>query len=114
MPLPPTISAIRLPVRWSIRKARVSTCWLWIRPAAAPILAIDGRDGRQVRYAQRIMRERPQTVLFYTRLGGLADASLTASPLTPPLAQRLGIRSVPTYMQQQGDAWRMVSVPPFD
>ena len=55
------------------------------------------------------MRERPQTVLFYTRLGGLADASLT-----PPLAQRLGIRSVPTYMQQQGDAWRMVSVPPFD
>ena len=78
------------------------------------ILAVDGRDGRQVRYAQRIMRERPQTVLFYTRLGGLADAGLTASPLTPPLAQRLGIRSVPTYMQQQGDAWRMVSVPPFD
>jgi len=78
------------------------------------ILVIDGRDARQVRYAQRIMRERPQTILFYTRLGGLADVGLPASPLTPPLAGRLNLRTVPTYMQQQGTAWRMVSVPPFD
>ena len=78
------------------------------------ILVIDGRDARQVRYAQRIIRERPQTVLFYTRLGALVNAGLSASPLTPPLAQRLSIRVVPTYIQQQGTAWRMISVPPFD
>lgn len=78
------------------------------------ILALDGRDIRQVRYAQRIVKERPQTLVLYTRLGKLAGTGIPASPLNTSLAQRLSIRTVPTYLQQEGMAFRVVSVHPFD
>ena len=78
------------------------------------LVAVDGRDERQVRYAQRIVRERPQTVVLYTRLGRLAGAVLSAFPLNPTLIRRLGLRSVPSYLQQQGTDWRIVSAPPAD
>ncbi|QMT47432.1 TrbC family F-type conjugative pilus assembly protein [Neisseria bacilliformis] len=78
------------------------------------LVAVDGRDERQVRYAQRIVRERPQTVVLYTRLGRLAGAVPSAFPLNPTLIRRLGLRSVPSYLQQQGTDWRIVSAPPAD
>ena len=78
------------------------------------LVVVDGRDGRQVRYAQRIVRERPQTVVLYTRLGRLAGAVPSAFPLNPTLIRRLGLRSVPSYLQQQGTEWRIVSAPPAD
>ena len=78
------------------------------------LVAVDGRDERQVRYAQRIVRERPQTVVLYTRLGKLAGAVPSAFPLNPTLIRRLGLRSVPSYLQQQGTDWRIVSAPPAD
>lgn len=78
------------------------------------VLAIDGRDIRQVRYAQRILRVRPQTLVLYTRLGKLAGAGIPASPLNKSLAQRLSIRTVPTYLQQEGMAFRVISAQPFD
>lgn len=77
------------------------------------LLVINGQDARQIRYAQQIVQQRPQTVVLYTRLGSLAGAGIQASPINAMLAQRLGVSQVPTYLQQQGVDFRVVTIKPY-
>lgn len=76
------------------------------------VVVIDGRSRWQVEFARHLVKNKPDTVVLYTRLGRLAEAGLSASPLDAAMQGRLKVNGVPTYYRQNGYAFDAVAVKP--
>ena len=62
-------------------------------------LFVDGRDDWQVQFASEVRKKSPDTYIFYTQKGKLAQGI----PLDKGLAERLQVSVVPTLLIKKGN-----------
>lgn len=66
------------------------------------LLAIDGRNDKQIALAKKMIHKQPEVIILYTKLGAIGKAGFYAMPLNQSIAKRLHIRAVPTLISQRG------------